>query len=183
MTEVRIDYPLNRGILHRLTERIQRSCVKSQDGTNVIGPSQLHGITGVAGEATTTVTGATVGASAFGATRQKREDREASDFLRYTDHAGRKADFHSLRHSFVTNLASSGVHPKMAQTLARHSTITLTMDRYSHCLRGAEPAALAMLPDLTSPASGQAQRATGTEGGGAGGATRGPLVIGSRDEA
>ena len=39
-----------------------------------------------------------------------------------------------------------------------------------------------MLPDLTSPASGQAQRATGTEGGGAGRATRGPLVIGSRDD-
>jgi integrase len=117
-----------------------------------------------------------------GADATERADREGSDFLRYTDHAGRKADFHSLRHSFVTNLASSGVHPKMAQTLARHSTITLTMDRYSHTMRGAETAALAMLPDLTSPASDQAQRATGTEGGGVAGAARGPLVIGSREE-
>jgi integrase len=42
------------------------------------------------------------------------------------------ADFHSLRHTFITSLARAGVHPKTAQTLARHSTITLTMDRYSH---------------------------------------------------
>ena len=41
-------------------------------------------------------------------------------------------DFHSLRHTFISNLADSGVHPKVAQTLARHSTITLTMDRYTH---------------------------------------------------
>ena len=39
--------------------------------------------------------------------------------------------FHALRHTFITNLARSGVHPKTAQSLARHSTITLTMDRYS----------------------------------------------------
>ena len=40
------------------------------------------------------------------------------------------ADFHALRHTFVSNLANS----KMAQPLARHSTITLTMDRYTHSL-------------------------------------------------
>ena len=50
----------------------------------------------------------------------------------YRDDAGRVADFHSLRHTFITNLARGGVHPKVAQALARHSTITLTMDRYSH---------------------------------------------------
>jgi len=35
----------------------------------------------------------------------------------------------------MTLQASSGVHPKLAQQLARHSTITLTMGRYSHCQR------------------------------------------------
>ena len=44
----------------------------------------------------------------------------------------RRADFHSLRNSCVSMLASSGVHPKTAQMLARHSTIILTMDRNSH---------------------------------------------------
>jgi len=45
------------------------------------------------------------------------------------------ADFHSLRHSFITNLARAGVHPSDAQALARHSTITLTMDFYTHTVR------------------------------------------------
>jgi integrase len=39
-------------------------------------------------------------------------------------------DFHALRHSFGTHLAEAGVHPKEIQVLMRHSTITLTMDRY-----------------------------------------------------
>ncbi len=42
------------------------------------------------------------------------------------------ADFHALRHSFLTALARSGVHPKAMQGLARHSTVKLTLDNYSH---------------------------------------------------
>ena len=41
-------------------------------------------------------------------------------------------DFHALRHTFITRLARSGVAPAVAKTLARHSTITLTMDHYTH---------------------------------------------------
>ncbi|MBM3993442.1 MAG: hypothetical protein FJ303_04730, partial [Planctomycetes bacterium] len=52
--------------------------------------------------------------------------------LVFQDAADRVFDFHSLRHQYVSNLAAAGVHPKIAQTLARHSTITLTMDRYTH---------------------------------------------------
>jgi len=63
---------------------------------------------------------------------EERERREKSDFLAYTNHAKRKADFHALRHTFISNLAAGGVHPKIAQTLARHSTFALTMERYSH---------------------------------------------------
>lgn len=80
----------------------------------------------------------------------------------YVDDAGRFADFHALRHTFITNLANGGVHPKTAQTLARHCTITLTMDRYSHVVRGDQTAALGVLPDLSGPARQQA-RATGTD--------------------
>lgn len=41
-------------------------------------------------------------------------------------------DGHAQRHSYITHLIRSGVTPKEAQTLARHSTITLTMDTYAH---------------------------------------------------
>ena len=75
---------------------------------------------------------------------------------------GRVADFHSLRHTFITNLARSGVHPKAAQTLARHSTITLTMDRYSHTLIGEQAEAVKGLPDLTGPVVDE-RRKTGTD--------------------
>ena len=89
-----------------------------------------------------------------------RADLEAAG-IAYRDEAGLFADFHSLRHTFISNLAGAGVHPKTAQTLARHSTITLTMDRYSHTLREQEAEALAVLPDLAGPAP-ESLRATGT---------------------
>jgi len=80
----------------------------------------------------------------------------------YRDDAGLVADFHALRHTFISNLARGGVHPKVAQALARHSTITLTMDRYSHTVLSEQSAALDALPDL-SAASRKAMRATGTD--------------------
>src|SRR5262249_46487815 len=91
-----------------------------------------------------------------------RADLEGAG-IAYRDAAGLVTDFHSLRHTFITNLANAGVHPKTAQTLARHCSITLTMDRYSHTLREQEAEALCVLPDL-SPASREVARATGTDG-------------------
>ena len=58
--------------------------------------------------------------------------RNESDFLCYKNSAGLFADFHANRHTFISNLARAGIHPKMAQTLARHSTINLTMNTYTH---------------------------------------------------
>ena len=81
---------------------------------------------------------------------EERNERDSSDVLRYFDSAGRYADFHALRHTFITNLVRGGVHPKVAQTLARHSTITLTMDRYSHTVLGEQIEALNVLPDLAT---------------------------------
>ena len=49
----------------------------------------------------------------------------------YVDDHGRFADFHALRHIYITNLAKTKAHPSVAQRLARHSTITLTMDVYT----------------------------------------------------
>lgn len=93
----------------------------------------------------------------------ERKVREKSDFLKDVDARGRVVDFHALRHTFITNLASGGVHPKTAQILARHSTITLTMDRYTHSEKGAQLDALAALPDLSVSADCLARNGTSEE--------------------
>ncbi len=92
----------------------------------------------------------------------ERTDREGDTFCTYRDDAGRCADFHALRHTFISNLAAGGIHPKTAQQLARHSTITLTMDRYSHVFRGDVAKALDVLPSLTPDTEAESLRATGT---------------------
>jgi integrase len=43
-----------------------------------------------------------------------------------------KVRFHDLRHTHATQLLASGVHPKIVQERLGHSTITVTMDLYSH---------------------------------------------------
>jgi integrase len=98
--------------------------------------------------------------------------KRSSDMLRadleragipYVDAEGRYRDFHSLRHRFGTSLALANVPPKVAQTLMRHSSITLTLDRYSHAGLYDVAGALDNLPPLpaTEP---EALRATGTDG-------------------
>jgi integrase/recombinase XerD len=89
-----------------------------------------------------------------------KADRKAAG-IDYRDDAGRVADFHALRHTFISNLAAGKVAPKTAQALARHSTITLTMDRYTHQYAGDERQALDVLPDLSIP---EVAEATGTDG-------------------
>lgn len=48
------------------------------------------------------------------------------------DDHGRVLDLHALRHTFITEMVRQGFPPKTAQQLARHSSITLTMDFYTH---------------------------------------------------
>ena len=60
-----------------------------------------------------------------------RNDLKAAG-VDYEDAHGRFADFHALRHTFISNLSRAGVHPRNAQALARHSTIELTMNVYTH---------------------------------------------------
>ena len=76
-----------------------------------------------------------------------KKDLEAAG-IEYEDAAGRFADFHSLRHSFASILNQSGVSPKVAQSLLRHSTISLTMDTYTHIGLYDERAALDSMPKL-----------------------------------
>jgi integrase len=46
--------------------------------------------------------------------------------------------FHDLRHSHATQMLLAGVHPKVAQERLGHSTITTTLDLYSHVTHHAE---------------------------------------------
>jgi len=96
---------------------------------------------------------------------EKEARREDLSFLQYLDASGRHADFHSLRHTFISNLARSGVHPKVAQTLARHSTIDLTMNVYTHTVIGDLAEAVERLPALAvEKEEADALADTGTDG-------------------
>jgi integrase/recombinase XerD len=48
------------------------------------------------------------------------------------DEDGRVADFHALRHSYITEIVRAGASVKEAQTLARHKTPELTFRVYAH---------------------------------------------------
>ncbi|MDY7010844.1 MAG: site-specific integrase [Planctomycetota bacterium] len=64
------------------------------------------------------------------------------------DSCGRSMDIHSLRHTFGTMLARSGVAPRTAQELMRHSDIRLTTNIYQHLELVDTAGAVEMLPDL-----------------------------------
>jgi integrase len=74
------------------------------------------------------------------------------------DDRGRVVDFHALRHSLITGLARAAVHPRNAQALARHSTIDLTMNVYSHVSRTDLSRDVEKLPALGMAKSAVADR-------------------------
>lgn len=51
--------------------------------------------------------------------------------------------FHDLRHTHATILLKNGVHPKIVQERLGHSSITVTLDTYSHVLPNMQEAVLA----------------------------------------
>jgi integrase len=93
--------------------------------------------------------------------------REKSSFLLHVDQNGFIVDFHALRKTFITNLTRSGVAPKTAQLLARHSDINLTMNTYTMLGVHDQATAVEALPPIpmSVPQSQSVQAiATGTEG-------------------
>ncbi len=90
-----------------------------------------------------------------------RKDLEVAG-IPYRDESGRVADFHALRHTYITNLARAGIHPKTAMDLARHSDINLTLARYSHTLVADRANALDALETSRSEDEREEKRATGT---------------------
>lgn len=72
-------------------------------------------------------------------------DHPAETLRRDCEAAGIKSDsvsFHGLRHTFVTILARAGVHPTIAQKLARHRDIAMTLGYYTHWATDDEKKAL-----------------------------------------
>lgn len=84
-------------------------------------------------------------------------------FQRWLEKAGLpKARLHDLRHTHASLLLARGVHPKIVQERLGHSSITITLDLYSHLTPGLQEAAAATLNGLLSkekgPAKTQGQR-------------------------
>jgi integrase len=57
--------------------------------------------------------------------------------------------FHDLRHTCATLLLANGVHPKIVQEMLGHSTISITLDTYSHVLPNMQKEAVKAMEDLT----------------------------------
>ena len=98
---------------------------------------------------------------------EQREAMNKTDFLKYRDRDDQQADFHALRHTFLPRLGRSGASAKVMQRLARHSTVELTIGRYTHAGLFDLSAAVNKLPalpmvDPTPQNERQTLQATGT---------------------
>jgi integrase len=63
-----------------------------------------------------------------------------------------RARFHDLRHTHATQLLLAGVHPKIVQERLGHSTITTTLDIYSHVTQTMQSDAAERLDAAFQPA-------------------------------
>lgn len=82
--------------------------------------------------------------------RSFRDDLAAAGIPYQLD--GRDADFHSLRHTFITRVLRSGASPKEVQELARHQDPQLTLALYAHADDAAKRAAVEKLGSLATKA-------------------------------
>lgn len=81
------------------------------------------------------------------AAQMLRTDLDQANIVYLLD--GKRFDFHALRCQFINDLLAAGVAPKEVQALARHSTITLTMDTYGRADSGRMREALERLNKKT----------------------------------
>ena len=56
--------------------------------------------------------------------------------------------FHDLRHTCATLLLTKGVHPKIVQELLGHSSISITLDTYSHVLPNMQEKVVEAMEDI-----------------------------------
>jgi integrase len=62
--------------------------------------------------------------------------REYKPLLEHAGFEGENFTFHTLRHTFASALCNKREYPKVIQSLLGHSSITQTMDTYSHLMEG-----------------------------------------------
>ncbi|MEZ4540726.1 MAG: tyrosine-type recombinase/integrase [Chloroflexota bacterium] len=75
-----------------------------------------------------------------------RHFHEASDSIGLP-----KIRFHDLRHTAATILLQKDVHPKLVQELLGHSSITLTLDTYSHVIAGVSTVTADRMDEVFKP--------------------------------
>ncbi|MFC1933342.1 site-specific integrase [Chloroflexota bacterium] len=56
--------------------------------------------------------------------------------------------FHDLRHTHASLMLKQGIHPKIVQERLGHSSITMTLDTYSHVAPGLQEAAAVRFDEL-----------------------------------
>lgn len=64
--------------------------------------------------------------------------------------------FHDLRHTHATLMLRQGVHPKVVSERLGHSSVTITLDTYSHVLPGLQEAAARRFEEGLRMASSEA---------------------------
>lgn len=104
----------------------------------------------------------------------ERDKREKSDFLKQCDAEGRVVDFHAMRTTLGTNLALSGVKPRLAQRIMRHSDYRTTLAHYTVLGLADIAEAINTLPTAGQQVKACKLAATGTDGRAAPGAARTP---------
>lgn len=80
--------------------------------------------------------------------------RSGSDFLLDWISNGKvnfKVDFHALRHTGISRLNRAGVSAKILQLFARHSSVELTLGRYTHANQKDMAIAVNSSPEITIP--------------------------------
>jgi integrase len=68
--------------------------------------------------------------------RRGTVDRDSFKPLLETAGLPKGTRLHDLRHTCATLLLGKGVHPKLVQELLGHSSVAMTLDRYSHVMPG-----------------------------------------------
>ena len=58
---------------------------------------------------------------------------------------------HAFRHTCASLLLAAGEHPKVLQDLLGHSSITVTMDLYSHVMPGLRERAVSRMDEIIDP--------------------------------
>ena len=136
--------------LERATVRVVASSAKSRREQSVPLRADLAEALKAFRPADAGTTDTVVPPRCFPNAKTVRADMDAAG-IEHEDAEGRKADFHALRHTFVSRLAAAGIHPREAQALARHSSVELTMQAYTDLRLLDLHGAVESTPDLLGP--------------------------------